>query len=551
MMFQKFKDISISKKLYLVFGTMALLVIVELITLHFAMRSLSALRAFIGGEASWSKAQKNAVYRFQRYAMTKNEKDYLAFHEALRIPDGDRKAREELNRPRPNLEIVRSGFIQGHVHPDDIDPVVNLLRHFSKVSYIREAVHAWTEGDKLLIELKDVVLRYHSLINDKKADPIVMQNLLDKVIEINDGLTKVEEKFSQVLGEGSRWLESIVFMSLFVLVITIESLGLILTFGTSRSISKGLLALNKLSNEFGHGHFERRLAITANDEIGQLTHSLNTMGEMLQKSYNDLQLSYKDLDQKIQARTLEIAEIAIQNNELYKEAKTAIKMRDDFLSIASHELRTPLTALNLQLYQLEKVAKNNSGKQVDLEQITKISHRASFLVKKLASLQEVLMDLAQLRLGKLEIKKSMTDFTEIVSECVTQVNTESTRRGAEFIFENDGPIFGNIDGIRVAQVVTNLLTNAIKYGDCKSIKIKVRKNNSHARVEVIDQGPGIPLEKQEQIFDRFERVSEDPAVSGLGLGLYISKQIVEAHNGEILVESVLGVGTKFTATFHL
>lgn len=551
MIFQKIKDISITKKLYLVFGTMALLIIIELITLRFAMDNLSALRAFVGGEASWSKAQKNAVYRFQRYAMGHDEKDYAAFSNSLIIPDGDRSAREELNLAHPDMERVRKGFIQGHVHPDDIEPVVNLLRRFYKVSYIREAVKAWSDGDRLLLELRDVVQSFHKLVNQKNADNKIMQAQLDRVIAINDELTKVEETFSQVLGEGSRWLERIVFMSLFSLVITVESLGLTLTFYTSRSISRGLKGLNKLTEEFGHGNFNRRLEVSSKDEIGQLTTSINTMGDLLEKSYTDLHLSHKDLDKKIQERTLELAEIANQNNELYKEAKSAIKMRDDFLSIASHELRTPLTALNLQLYLLEKVSKEMDGKVVDPEQISKIAQRSSFLVKKLASLQEVLMDLAQLRLGKLELKKSNTDFSAIVADCLLQVNIESVRKGSEFIYEPSAPIIGNIDATRVSQVVTNLLTNAIKYGDAKPIKVIVTKENQFAKIMVIDLGPGIPIDKQSQIFDRFERVNKDPAVSGLGLGLYISKQIVEAHNGDITVESSVGVGTKFTATFLL
>jgi signal transduction histidine kinase len=549
--FSFWKNISISKKLYFVFGAMALLIIVELLTLRFAMGNLSAVRAFVGGEASWSKAQKNAVYRFQRYAMTKDENDYLAFHESLKIPDGDRKARVELLKANPDDKLVRAGFIEGHVHPDDIESVVNLLKRFYSISYISEAVNAWTEGDKLLLELRDVALKYHQMVSAGEKNTKLLQEQLDRVILINDKLTGVEEVFSRVLGEGSRWLESVVFMILFFLVITVESIGLTLTFVTSRSISRGLGGMNKLSEEYGRGDFSRRLEVTSGDEIGQLTASINRMGDMLQKSYNDLQLSHKNLENKIQERTLELEKIAHQNNELYKEAKNAVRMRDDFLSIASHELRTPLTALNLQLYLLEKASKPQYGREPDFDQVTKISKRASFLVKKLSTLQEVLMDLAQLRLGKLELKKEHADFAAIVTDSLSQVNSESIRGEAEFILEPTGPIFGNIDPTRVSQVVTNLLTNALKYGDGKPVRISISEEDHYAKISVTDEGPGIPLEKQEQVFDRFERVSEDPAVSGLGLGLYISKQIVEAHEGHIWVESSLGHGTTFQATFSL
>ncbi|MBC7715243.1 MAG: HAMP domain-containing protein [Rhizobacter sp.] len=548
--FSFWKNISISKKLYAVVGTMAMLVIIELLTLRFATDTLSAVRAFVGGEASWSKAQKNAVYRFQRYAMTKNEADYEAFHESLKIPDGDRKARTELSKAKPNMSIVYEGFIEGHVHADDIESVVNLLRRFYWVSYIMKAVDAWTEGDKLLLELREVAIQYHDRVTRGDKDSQRMQESLDQIIGINNGLTRVEGTFSEVLGAGSRWLEDIVFAILFFLVITVESIGLTLTFFTSRAISKGLNSLNEVATEFGRGDFTRRLPVHSGDEIGKLTKSVNSMGDLLQKSYYDLRLSHKELEDKIQIRTAELAEIANQNSMLYQEAKNAVKMRDDFLSIASHELRTPLTALNLQLYLLEKAA-SSQEKEGSVEQVKDLSKKASTLVKKIAVLQEVLMDLAQIRAGKLEVKKRPNDVSVIALEVVSHLISESQKLGSEIIFDTKGSIIGVFDSTRIGQVITNLLTNALKYGDKKPIQLNLYEDNGMAVIEVIDHGIGISSDKQRQIFERFERVNEDPAVSGLGLGLYISKQIIEAHSGVIEIESSPETGTKFTAKFPI
>lgn len=548
--FSIWKNISISAKLYIVVGTMATLVIIELFTLHFAMGNLSAVRAFVSGEASWSKAQKNAVYRFQRYALTNNEADYKAFHESLKIPDGDRLARTELEKENPDMEKVYAGFVQGRIHPDDVEPVVLMLRRLNRVSYIAKAVAAWQEGDLLLVDLRKVVDEYYALVADGSKNKVRMQECLDEVVRINTKLTEIEEKFSAVLGEGSRWMERVILMILIILVLTVESIGLALTFLTSKAISKGLSNLNAITDQFGRGNFEHRLVVDSNDEIGKLNQSVNKMGDLLQKSYSDLKNSHKDLELKVQARTAELAEIATQNSGLYKEAKSAIKMRDDFLSIASHELRTPLTALNLQLYLLEKIASEEDDK-IDLAQVKKISTRSMTLVRKLVSLQEVLMDLAQIRVGKLEIKKEFVDLSVIVSDCVSQLGIESGRSGSEIILERVGPVEGEMDVTRVSQVVTNLLTNAMKYGERKPIRVKVFKENNFAVVVVEDQGIGVPPEKQERIFERFERASDDPAVSGLGLGLYISKQIVEAHNGRIFIESLPGKGSSFIAKFPL
>lgn len=537
------RNVSVSAKLYVVVGTMATLVIVELFTLHFAMGNLSAVRAFVGGEASWSKAQKNAVYRLQRYALTKNEEDYKAFHESLVIPAGDRLARMELEKPNPDMEIVKAGFVQGRIHVDDVEPMVLLLKRFHNVSYIATALNAWREGDRLIMELKAHAEKYYSLVVAGEKDTVEMQKILDEIVRINRDLTQVEETFSAVLGEGSRWMERIILIILIVVVLTVESIGLTLTFLTSKALTKGLADLNSLSHDFGRGHFEKRLEVDSQDEIGNLTKSINHMGDMLKKSYSDLRTSHRDLELKVQQRTAELAEIASRNSELYNEAKTAIKMRDDFLSIASHELRTPLTALNLQLYQLDKLT--SSATLVDIEDIKKISHRAFVQVKKLSDLQSVLMDLAQIRLGKLEIKKERCDVTALASECISQLAFEVSKTKSEIVMEGEHPVIGDYDPIRVTQVITNLLTNALKYGEGRPVKLSVYAEDGQAVIIVRDNGQGIPEDKQKQIFERFERVYDDPAVSGLGLGLYIAKQIVDAHHGTIIVESDSKNGTEF------
>lgn len=119
---------SISQKLYLIVGVMAVLIAGELFTLRFAMRQLSAVRTFVGGEGLWSKAQKNSLLALHRYGMTRDEAEFQRFLDFLRIPEGDRQARVELLKPRPDLAKVRAGFIQGRVHPDDIDSVIEPTR---------------------------------------------------------------------------------------------------------------------------------------------------------------------------------------------------------------------------------------------------------------------------------------------------------------------------------------------------------------------------------------------------------------------------------------
>src|SRR5437868_4514743 len=119
---------------------MAVLIAVELFTLWFAIHTLSSVRALVGAEGLWSKAQKDAIYQLEKYYHTRNENDYLAFQKFMLVPLGDHKTRLELLKPNPDMTIAREGFLEGRVHPDDIDGMIKLLRRFHSISYIHNAI---------------------------------------------------------------------------------------------------------------------------------------------------------------------------------------------------------------------------------------------------------------------------------------------------------------------------------------------------------------------------------------------------------------------------
>ena len=119
---------------------MALLIVLELLTLWFAIHTLSSVRALVGAEGLWSKAQKDAVYQLGKYHRTHNEEDYVAFQKFMAVPLGDHKTRMELLKDTPDMEIARQGFLEGRIHPNDIDGMINLLRRFHNVSYIKRAI---------------------------------------------------------------------------------------------------------------------------------------------------------------------------------------------------------------------------------------------------------------------------------------------------------------------------------------------------------------------------------------------------------------------------
>jgi two-component system, LuxR family, sensor kinase FixL len=228
---------------------------------------------------------------------------------------------------------------------------------------------------------------------------------------------------------------------------------------------------------------------------------------------------------------------------LYRKAREEVRERDEFLSIASHELRTPVTALQLQLQLLQRAA------QRSLEELPKaLEGKVDTLerqTRRIALLVNELLDVSRMRLGKLELRYEDLDLAEVGREAVAHLGDEIARSGSPLRVDlRSAP--GRWDRMRLEQVMTNLLVNAAKFGKGRPIALAIAADETHARIRVSDQGIGIPVEHQTRVFERFERAVPAQHFGGLGLGLYIVRQIVEAHGGAILVESTPGDGATFT-----
>ena len=139
-LFQWFKDVPIARKLYFTVGIMALLISVELFALFFSLNTLSSLRAYVGGEGLWSKAQKDAVFHLYKYGASRTQEDYTLFEEFMKVPVGDGKTRQELQKEIPDRELARQGFLEGRNHPDDVDGMIKLFRNFRDIYYIEKAI---------------------------------------------------------------------------------------------------------------------------------------------------------------------------------------------------------------------------------------------------------------------------------------------------------------------------------------------------------------------------------------------------------------------------
>ncbi|WP_309896018.1 MEDS domain-containing protein [Archangium sp.] len=239
-----------------------------------------------------------------------------------------------------------------------------------------------------------------------------------------------------------------------------------------------------------------------------------------------------------------LAKQAEENERLYEEAREAVRTRDDFLSVASHELKTPLTPLHLRLQTLKREAETAAG-QVPRERVSQLVEGAEHQLRKLTGLVDDLLDVSRLAAGKLLLRWEDVDLAEVAREVVAGFAQQSEKVGSRVEVEAEVPVMGRWDRLRLEQVVTNLLSNALKYGAGRPVHVKVEGQRERAVLEVRDEGIGIEPEHQARIFGKFERAVSGRHYGGLGLGLFIARQMVEAMEGQIQVESEPGRGSTF------
>jgi len=238
---------------------------------------------------------------------------------------------------------------------------------------------------------------------------------------------------------------------------------------------------------------------------------------------------------------------AVDKARLYTEAQEALRTRDEFLSIASHELKTPLTSILLNLQDvLRKIrlTKSDIPEVNELVKMVEVSINQSYRMSRLIN---DLLNVSVAATDRLQIEKDKVDLVPLIKGVISGFRVKLREYGVKVKFEHkDRVVIGKWDKIRIEQVVANLLSNAIKYGNKKPIKITLSSTAESAIIKIIDQGIGIKSADQTIIFERFKRAVSHKDYSGLGVGLYISKQIIEAHKGTLKIESTQGKGAVFS-----
>ncbi|MFZ2061542.1 MAG: PAS domain-containing sensor histidine kinase [Candidatus Binatus sp.] len=229
-----------------------------------------------------------------------------------------------------------------------------------------------------------------------------------------------------------------------------------------------------------------------------------------------------------------------------EEAEAAVRMRDEFLAIASHELRTPLSTLGLRLGLLERHA--ISG---DLNQVQASVNRAKEQTERMRRLVDRLLDVSQLARGRLKLELEQGDLDEVVKEAVERFTEVASNAKCEVRLTAPKAIRMQIDRFRLDEAIGNVISNAIKYGAGKPVTIDLKAKDGKAILVVQDRGIGIPEQDLSRIFGRFERTTISRNYGGLGLGLYIAKQVIEQHEGSIRAENRPGGGARIVIELPL
>ncbi len=259
-----------------------------------------------------------------------------------------------------------------------------------------------------------------------------------------------------------------------------------------------------------------------------------------------------------QRQVVALQKSRLEQEQLLQELRTtqdelqhSLRMRDEFMSMVAHELRTPLNTLLLdaQVRGIHLDRGNQAAFQP--EQLRKMVDRDARQLTSMTRLIDDMLDVTRMRSGRLSIQPAPSELMALLQRLVSDFAHQAEAGSSSITLQPHPPVHAVWDAFRIEQIIVNLLTNALRYGAGKPVELRVNSSQDQVEIEVIDQGIGITEQDMQRIFDPFERALDNKVAAGLGLGLYISRQLAEAHKGTLSVRSQLQQGSVFTLALPL
>lgn len=247
----------------------------------------------------------------------------------------------------------------------------------------------------------------------------------------------------------------------------------------------------------------------------------------------------------------ELERLQAENQRLasrVSELENALVARDEMLSVVGHELRNPIAPVFLHVRTLLLEAREAGKIPLDPARLIQRLERIEHYIQRFVDVLERILDFSRLSSGRIELVLDTLDLTTVAREVAAGFEREASAAGCELRVAGTGPLVGRWDRVRLEQIISNLVSNAVRYGAGAPIDIEVRAAGQNAKLSVRDHGVGIALEDQRRIFDRFERVKQRTSPGGFGVGLWVVKTLCDALGGTITVESTPGDGATFTVS---
>jgi PAS domain S-box-containing protein len=588
-------------RVHLIIALFVALILGLVMYFQFQMDATAGIRIFVGGEGLWAKAQKDAVLKLHYYGDSRDEADYHAYLNLIKVPLGYKAARQEVQKAQPDLKIVREGCLQGGLDPVDIEYAIPFFRRFQHMPYVSSAIAHWSNGDRLIAELIEVGEQMHEEVAGGHARPAAIHAIETRLANIDQRLRVEEDQFSATLAEASRWANdfsrtltyAVAFLFIVLGIVLSRSIikriratedALIESEGRYRSIFErvsdiiytiapdgkftsispscmritGLSPAEYIGKSFaGFTHpddlpraeeiFRTALARqrTANVEVRMKQKS----GEYIEGEHSVVPLirngnlvAVLGIARDITARKQVEAELIAAR----QTAVSANQAKTRFLGAASHDLRQPLQAINLFHEALVKTGLN--------EKQEKISRHLSASLHSLGELLNKLLDLSRLDADMIKpqpvVIRAMNLLESLDAEFSAQARQKNLRLN-QFCPLQDMALFS--DANLLQDLLRNIIGNAIKYTEQGGILVSIRRREDQALIQVWDTGIGICPEHLDLIFEEYYQVGnpERHRARGVGLGLSIVKRLSDLLGAGVACRSRVGRGSVFEISLPL
>ena len=565
--------------------------------------TLSAVRAFVGGESLWSKGQKEAVYQLSRYVASYDPLDYQRFQKALAVPLGDRRARVALEQAPPDLDAAYRGFLEGGNHADDVDGLVHLFLRFRRGGFMADAIALWTAADLQILELDDLGRQIHERLTTGDTGSPELRALKGRLPELGERLTERAQRFSAVLGEASRTARRLVIFVTLLLATGLTLAGVLLTSHMLKQQSRVERALRESNDRWalaaeaagmglydwdlrtGKATLDARAAalyglpaepvtVEAASLSRDILHPEDAAWFRAAMSQTiahpaPVMVRYRVVlngvvrhiqanscarfqEQEDGADGVGVGMVGILRDvsdemhaaqlQLDKDAaERAYRSMGEFLSRVSHELRTPLNAV-LGFTELMQTDPVDPLTPTQAQRVQRVLDSGRHL---LALINDIL-DLGSLDEGQAMLPVQPVALAPVLQASLNQIETMAHAQQVSVVPElPHAEVQVLADARRLEQVLVNLLSNAVKYNrPSGEVHLSCEREGDAVSIAVRDTGLGLRPDQVEQLFQPFNRLgAQFSKVQGSGLGLVITQELVKRMGGRLTVESAEGVGT--------